>query len=123
MTEISTFPVTAMAGMPLALNGFVVPMNATNKAIVFSVNDAGTTGATTISGNILNTLTEGSVTITATIKDGVTAGTDYKLDFYNFTARKPLPFRVVDEARSLFCQLKKFCSSRQYGRISTVTCQ
>lgn len=80
VTGITGVPATATAGTPLALVGTVNPANATNKIIVWSVKSAGTTGAT-ISGDTLNTTGTGTVTITATIENGMAAGTPYTQDF------------------------------------------
>ncbi|MCL2066887.1 MAG: hypothetical protein FWG99_05435 [Treponema sp.] len=80
-------PVTFITGVPtagttgaLTLAGTVNPSSATNKLIVWSVADAGTTGAS-ISGNTLTTTAEGTVTVSATIADGLAAGTDYTQNF------------------------------------------
>jgi hypothetical protein len=70
--------VTAKVGLPLS--GVVLPDNATNKTIVWSVKAAGTTGAT-ISENILNTTASGTVTVTATIINGLTSSSNYTKDF------------------------------------------
>ena len=58
----------------------ITPNNATNQTIVWSVQDAGTTGAT-ISGNILNTPAAGTVTVRATITNGASASSNYTQDF------------------------------------------
>ena len=80
VTNIIGVPTTATAGIPLTLTGTVVPSNATNKTIVWSIQSAGTTGAT-ISGNTLNTTTAGIVTVKATITNGLTASSDYTQNF------------------------------------------
>lgn len=80
VTGIEDVPTAAIAGTPLTLSGTVAPAGATNTTIVWSVKDAGTTGAT-IAGNILTTTDAGTVEITATIADGTADGTDYTDDF------------------------------------------
>ncbi|GHU80002.1 hypothetical protein FACS1894191_4160 [Clostridia bacterium] len=80
VTGITGVPATATAGTPLTLSGTVEPSDATNKTIVWSVNNAGTTG-TTIAGNILSTTAAGTAKVTATISDGTAVGTDYAQDF------------------------------------------
>jgi hypothetical protein len=70
VTNITGVPTTATAGTALTLTGTVAPPNATNKTIAWSVQNAGTTGAT-ITGNTLNTTAAGTVTMTATVKDGL----------------------------------------------------
>ena len=69
-----------MAFMPLQLTGTVVPANATNQTITWSLVNGGTTGAI-IGGSFLFTSAEGTAIIKATIKDGVSAGTDYVQEF------------------------------------------
>lgn len=78
--EIINVPKTAFAGTPLTLTGKVVPNDATYKTIIWSVSDAGTTGAT-ISGSKLNTTDIGTVVITATIKNGKRTGIDFTQNF------------------------------------------
>ena len=81
VTNITGVPTTKAAGTSLALEGTVVPANATNPGpIVWSVVNAGGTGAT-ISGNTLSTTAAGTVTVRATIENGLTATTDYTQDF------------------------------------------
>jgi hypothetical protein len=80
-------PVTGITGVPTTgsvgttpLTGIVSPSYATNKTIVWTVKDAGTTGAT-ISGSTLTTTAEGTVEVTATIANGLTDSTPYTQDF------------------------------------------
>ena len=80
VTGIIGVPTSTMAGTPLALNAAVVPANATNQAIAWSVQNAGTTGAA-ISGNTLNTTAAGTATIRATIVDGLAVGIPFVQDF------------------------------------------
>ena len=79
VNDITNVPSTTRAGTSLILTGTVNPANATNKTIVWSVKNQGSTGAE-ISANVLNTTAEGIVTIMATIANGAVAG-DYKKDF------------------------------------------
>ncbi|NPV91417.1 MAG: hypothetical protein HPY50_11670 [Firmicutes bacterium] len=80
VTGITDVPTAATAGVDLTLAGTVAPANATNQTIVWSVKSAGTTGAA-ISGNTLSTTAAGTVTVTATITNGLTESTDYTQDF------------------------------------------
>ena len=80
VTSITGMPATATAGIPLTLSGTVAPANATNKTIVWSVQNAGTTGAT-VSGNTLSTTSAGTVTVKATITNGATESTNYIQEF------------------------------------------
>jgi len=69
VTDITGVPSSTVVGVPLTLTGTVVPTTATHKDIVWSVKDAGTTGAT-LSGNTLHTTSAGTATLTATISGG-----------------------------------------------------
>jgi hypothetical protein len=80
VTNITGVPSSATAGTPLTLNGTVVPSNADNKTIVWTVENAGTTGAA-IAGNTLSTADTGTVVVRATIVNGAGAGVDYTKDF------------------------------------------
>ena len=79
ITGVDTSNITA--GQTRNLSGTVVPNNATNQIIVWSVQNAGGTGATITGGNVLNTATAGTVTVRATVVNGATATTDYTQDF------------------------------------------
>ncbi|QHI72173.1 S-layer homology domain-containing protein [Aminipila terrae] len=85
VTSIKDVPTMAAIGIDLTLSGTVAPTNATNKTILWSVKNAGTTGAT-ITGGKLKTTGEGTATVTATITNGATESTDYTQDF-NITVK------------------------------------
>jgi hypothetical protein len=70
VTNIIDVPTTTIAGTPLVLGGTVLPLDATNKDITWSIADAGTTGAT-ITGNTLNAAEGGTAVVTATIENGL----------------------------------------------------
>jgi hypothetical protein len=88
VTNIIGVSTTATAGTTLTLFGTVTPSNATNQMILWSVNNAGTTGAF-ITGNTLNTTTPGSVVVTATIINGSAVGINYTQNF-NITVNAPV---------------------------------
>jgi hypothetical protein len=69
------------AGTSIVLRGVTVPVNATSQTIVFSIVDAGTTGAT-LAGDVLYAASGGNVTLRATVVDGIAAGEDYVQDVY-----------------------------------------
>jgi len=81
VTSITGIPASIYEKTPLTLSGTVHPVNATFQTIVWSVKNAGTTGATITGGNTLNTSAIGTVVITATITNGVANGTNYTEDF------------------------------------------
>ena len=80
VTNITGIPSYKQTSTDLTLNGTVVPPDATNKTIVWSINNAGTTGAT-VTGNALKTTTTGTVIVTATIANGATESTNYTQNF------------------------------------------
>jgi uncharacterized protein (TIGR02145 family) len=80
VTDIIDVPSTGKAAIPLALTGTVVPSDATYQTITWTLEDAGTTGAT-ITGNTLNTVFTGTVMVTATIEDGSAIGTPFTKNF------------------------------------------
>ncbi len=82
VTDIKDVPTAAIGGIDLALTGTVVPANATNRTIVWSVKSDGGTGATIATGtNVLKTVTGGTVVVTATIAKGLSSTTPYRKDF------------------------------------------
>ena len=81
VTGISGVLPRISATLTVPLTATVEPANATNKYIEWSVKDAGTTGAEIIEGNKLKTTAVGTVTLTATILNGMAAGTAYTEDF------------------------------------------
>ena len=80
VTDITNVPAMVTKGTPLALSGTVVPSNATNKTITWSV----VSGSATVSGNTLNVTAAaaaGTVTVRATVVNGKTATTNYTKNF------------------------------------------
>jgi len=82
-------PVETITGVPtgglpfigISLTATVMPENATNKKIDWSITDDGGTGATLDENNRLTANGEGTVTVRATIKNGLAEGADYTQDF------------------------------------------
>jgi len=62
------------------LDGTVHPDDATYTDIIWSIKKPGTTMAA-INGNVLTTEAKGTVTVTATIENGLAEGKDYTQDF------------------------------------------
>jgi len=92
VTNISDVPFKARVDLPLTLTGTVEPDNATFKTIVWSINNAGTTGAT-ITGGVLTAPAEGTVIVTATIANGLALGVPYT---QNFSIEVTLEFVPVE---------------------------
>lgn len=89
VTDIIDVPDTAAAGTPLTLTGTVVPGNATNQTVTWSVYNVGGTGAS-IAGNILSTTAAGVVVVRATIENGLPASSDYTQDFNITVSAAPI---------------------------------
>ena len=98
VTNLIGVPTTAITDIALTLVGTVVPSNATHQSIVWSVKTDGGTGST-ISGEILTTTDTGTVTITATIVNGIAIDADYTQDF-NIVVINPAsdPFTITATA-------------------------
>ena len=80
VADIVGVPDTATVGGPLPLTGTVLPSDATNQSITWSIKDAGSTGAVIDSG-ALTAAAAGTVVITAMIANGISAD-----DFDSITA-------------------------------------
>lgn len=80
VNDITGVPLSTAANAPLTLSGTVVPAEAANKTIVWSLDDAGTTGAV-INGNTMTTTEKGTAIVRATITNGIAVGTNYTKEF------------------------------------------
>jgi endo-1,4-beta-xylanase len=102
VTNITGVPTTATVGTPLNLTnvGVVVPANATNRSISWSMKEAGTTGGSIVTtfgyidGVPVTTTTfeataAGTAVITATVTNGTAVGTNYTKDFTITVAAPP----------------------------------
>jgi endo-1,4-beta-xylanase len=81
VTSIGGVPTGGVKNTVVTLTGTVNPADATNKTIAWTVKTAGTTGATITDGNKLNTTASGTVEVTATITNGLTASSNFTQDF------------------------------------------
>ena len=102
VTNITGVPDSVEVAKTYTLAGTVVPDNAANKTITWTVANAGITGAG-IYGNILLTSATGSAIIKATIKDGTDTGTDYE-QYFVITVAEPAvsvltPARVIPQTK------------------------
>jgi hypothetical protein len=80
VTEITGIPTGTILYITTHLTGTVMPENATNKRIEWSIANQGGTSST-IDGNRLTANNYGTVTVTARIEDGLGAGIDFTEDF------------------------------------------
>lgn len=85
ITEVST---VGTVRNTMILAGIVVPNNATNQSIIWSILDAGETDAIITMNSTLITKTAGTVKIRATIINGTNENTDYIKEF-NITITEP----------------------------------
>jgi len=81
VVDISGAPVSFRVGASLPLTATVVPANATNKAITWSVVETGQTGAE-ISGGSLSASAPGTVVVRAAIPSGAITGVDFERYFF-----------------------------------------
>jgi hypothetical protein len=81
VSGIIGIPESITVGTPFTLSGTITPSNATNQDIVWTVINAGSTGATITGGNVLNTTGIGYLIVTATIANGTAPGTAYTRSF------------------------------------------
>jgi hypothetical protein len=81
VTNITGVPAEATVDDFFTLTGTVIPSNATNKTIIWSVANAGSTGANIMWDDTLYATAMGTAIITATITNGQTASSDYTKNF------------------------------------------
>ena len=81
VTDITGVPSGWVKDTELTLTGTVVPANATNKTIVWSVESVGSTGASISGGNTLTATAAGTVKVKATITNGTSDSEDYTKSF------------------------------------------
>jgi len=82
VTNITGIPANKQTNTDLTLAGTVQPSDATNKTITWSIaaDDDGSAGPS-LTGNVLQTTSEGTVKVTATVVNGKTANTNYTQNF------------------------------------------
>ncbi|MCL2637898.1 MAG: hypothetical protein FWD48_05945 [Oscillospiraceae bacterium] len=80
VVNILDVPTTATARTPLILSGEVNPSNATNRVVLWSIENERDTDATIV-GNVLYTTAAGIVTVKATIINGTTESVNYTQSF------------------------------------------
>lgn len=80
VTDITGVTSTVEAGISINLSGIISPLNATNKTILWSVKDAGTTGSV-IKNNVLSAKAEGTLIVTASVENGTAGGKEFTKNF------------------------------------------
>lgn len=81
VTDITGVKTSIVQNTPTSLGGTVIPGNATNQTIIWTLIDPGSTGAT-IRDGIITAATPGTIYVRATIVKGSTVNTDFERDFY-----------------------------------------
>ena len=81
VTDIIRVETPIIVNQEFSLWGEVLPGDAYNVFIKWSVKDAGNTGAIITYDDLIKTSSTGTVIITATVEDGLAIGTDYTKDF------------------------------------------
>jgi len=119
VTNITGVPTSATVGVPLTLSGTVLPSNATNRTITWSVSNAGTTGAS-INGNTFNATATGTAEVTATIVNGLAPGTNYMQVFYITVGKgtqtaPPAPTMASNTQNSITLNTIAGCEYRMVG--------
>jgi len=100
VTEIAGVPNKIQVNEPFVLTGTVLPENAAKNTIVWSVENAGTTGAEIYNG-VFFARSEGIVKLKATIADGKDVGVPYEQFFFiNATISVASPNRVIPAANT-----------------------
>jgi len=102
VTGIEDVPENTVAGRKLLLHGSVLPENATHRDLTWKVINAGGTGAKIENGTTLTTDASGTVTVEATVKNGLSETTDYIQTFsISVSASSTLLFDELQEDSEL----------------------
>jgi len=81
VTAINNVPTTGTVGTDLTLTGTVAPANASYQTIVWSLGTGSTAAGAAVSGGKARATGSGTVVVTATITNGLTASTPFTRDF------------------------------------------
>jgi len=119
VTNITGIPTTATATLAVTLNGTVIPTNANNKTIAWSVVTPNTAGGS-ISGNTLNTTTNGTTTVRATITNGLTPTSPYTQDFTITVSKATLTGTPTISGNTVYDQTLT-CSTSGLSSSPTIT--
>ncbi len=93
VTDITMQNKITTVGESFELIAQVSPDNATNKTVVYTVEDAGTTGAT-IENNILNTKASGTALIKASVLNGAQDGSDFEV-LFEIEVQAPTKYKIT----------------------------
>ncbi len=111
VTNITGAPTKGTVGTALTLSGTAAPSNATNKAITWKVKDKGTTGAVLKNGKLTFT-GSGKAVVTATVRNGKTASSDYTKNF-TITVTYPISKGKTYEVSGLNYKVTSITNSKK----------
>jgi len=97
VTDITGVPTNAVTGTSLTLTGIVSPSNAFYKSISWTVKNSGVTGAKIV-GNTLTATAPGTVTVMATIVDGLSNSTPFS-KYFEISIVSFVPVTDIDLSR------------------------
>ena len=128
VTNITGVPTSATATSPLTLTGTVVPSNATNQNITWSLVNAGGTGATITGGNTLNTTTSGTVVVEAKIVNGLSPTQNYMQNCTIVVSKAVLSGTVTISGNAVYDQtltanISNFSSTPPIANLGTLSYQ
>jgi len=96
-TGIPAVQETGLTGQTITLPAEATPFDATNKVIVWSITNAGGTGAVnTVTNNVITGIANaGTIALLATVTDGTAVGTDFT-DTFNIVISTPDEVELTD---------------------------
>lgn len=81
VTDIDIATAKMYTGKSMSLSAIIKPLEATKRAVRWSIKDDGNTGATLQNGNVLTAYNEGTVIVTAQIRNAINNTTAFTKDF------------------------------------------
>ena len=126
VTDISEVPISLRVDEPVQLTGTITPDFASNKTIIWSIRDTRGSDAR-IDGDILSSITPGSVAVTATIRGGIDSTTDFTKDFVLYINNSRTPYIHGPESWELLVgyeptTIGRFISRAEPWPTVTITC-
>lgn len=81
VTDVDIATAKMYTGKSMSLSAIIKPLEATQKAVRWSIKNAGNTGAILQNGNVLTAYNEGSIVVTAQIRNAINNTTPFTKDF------------------------------------------
>ena len=126
VTDISDVPVSFRVDEPVTLTGTITPDFATNQTIIWSIKDPNGTDAR-IDGDILSSISPGSIVVTATVSGGINSTTDFTKDFMLYINNSRTPYITGPDSWELpvgyeATTIGRFISRADPWPVVTITC-